>query len=205
MSFSVKLNGNNQADASSLQGTNIDMNLGNSPTGSFLYFDGVEWTYTSSSGGATGATGATGASGSAGSTGNPGNPGSTGATGPGLSTYLEVYTNSNTGAWPASMFASGSSPGTGTLLYLTGFSSTVGTGTTQTIVVYNTTITYNSVILCTAISPTGMGFMGGALLEIFVGARNPGTSVTIYVRNPDTSSSFANALAIQVLIINPTS
>lgn len=96
-------------------------------------------------------------------------------------------------------------PGTGTLLYLTDLPSNVATGTTQTIVVYNTTITYNSVVLCTAISPTGMGFMGGPLLEIFVGARNPGTSVTIYVRNPDTSSMFANALALQVLIINPTS
>ena len=226
MSFSVKVNGNNQADASSLQGTNVDINLGNSPTGSFLYFDGTEWTYTLSSGG--GSTGATGATGSAGATGNPGATGATGplgpigpmgpigpigtgatgatgATGPGLSSRLEIYTNSNTGAWPANMFVTGSGPGTGTLLYLTGLPPTLGTGTTQSITINNTTITNNSVIFCTCISPTGLPFMGGPLLEIFVGARTSGSSVVVYIRNPETTSIFSNSFDLQVLIINPTS
>ena len=109
MSFSVKISGNNQADASSLQGTNVNVNLGLSPTGSYLYFDGTGWTYnTGGGGGVTGPTGAsrtgpTGPSGSQGSTGPSGSQGSTGpagasitgptgpsSTGSGLPSHLEV-------------------------------------------------------------------------------------------------------------------
>ena len=126
-----------------------------------------------------------------------------GSSGPTLPTNVENYSNTNPDGFPANMrpTADIGGNGTGLLLLLNSLPSGLSPNTTTSITVNNSNITALSQIFFTPMIANT--FMGGPLLDIFLGNRSL-TSFTLYVRNADTIASFSNSWSMSVLIVNPT-
>ena len=118
--------------------------------------------------------------------------------GNGLPSSIEYYTNSDQlNGWPATMYTTGASPGTGTLWKLNNLPTGLAAGTTNSITVYNTNITNTSMFF---ITPMVNDYMGGPLIHVWTGLRSAGNYITFHVSNT-SSGTFSYSWGLQVLMV----
>ena len=116
--------------------------------------------------------------------------------GNGLPSSIEYYTNSNL-SWPAEMYTTGASPGNKTLWKLNNLPTGLSAGTTNSITVYNTSITNTSMFF---ITPMVNDYMGGPLIHVWTGLRSAGNYITFHVSNT-SSGTFSYSWGLQVLMV----